>query len=39
MGDKPILYSRVKKAKKVNMMGAMMNSYSSKTCKKVCGFY
>lgn len=29
MGDSPILYIRVKKARKVKMRGAMMNSYSS----------
>lgn len=30
MGDRPILYMRVKKASAVNMIGAQMNSYSSR---------
>jgi hypothetical protein len=30
MGERPILYMRVKNAKKVNMSGAQINSYSSK---------
>ena len=30
IGESPILYMRVKKAKKVKMSGAQMNSYSSR---------
>jgi hypothetical protein len=30
MGERPILYMRVKKAKKVKIKGAQMNSYSSR---------
>ena len=31
ISDKPILYIRVKKARAVNIIGAIMNSYSSRT--------
>jgi hypothetical protein len=39
MGESPILYNRVKNAKKVKTRGAMMNSHSSRNCKNVCSFY
>jgi hypothetical protein len=39
MGERPILYMRVKKAKKVNISGAQIHSYSSRVSmmEKGCG--
>ena len=36
IGERPILYNRVKKASTVKMNGAIRNSHSSRNCNNVC---